>query len=208
MSNNIYETNVAGFIAPEFWTALSEEVHGLRETLENSEDEMEAPGIRHLDDQEASNIPSTGAILFQHAVCEDIMPKVTLLPETRKVLLEMYQTRVDNVYKILHWPTVLSQIDGSHNMNHGICLKRSLELLETTIYFMAICSITNDEARTLGLGERLELLQVYRSTVEGLLARSALLQNPSIIDLQAFVIYLVRSTFSERLHLGQLLITF
>jgi hypothetical protein len=32
---------ISDFVAPDFWSSLSAEVHGLRETLEGSEDEDE-----------------------------------------------------------------------------------------------------------------------------------------------------------------------
>jgi hypothetical protein len=66
----------------------------------------------------------------------------------------------------------------------------SLQALETAIYFMATCSLTDEEAK--GLGDKSRLLHTFRSSAEHLFAQSSLLQSPDLVLLQAFVIYLVR----------------
>jgi hypothetical protein len=182
---------VAAFVAPEFWKALSEEVHGLRETLDGSEDEGPDDSSDQIPEQSATDTASACALLFQQAEINIIDRVSQVALEVRMKLLETFRSRVDSVYKILHWPSVISRIQLSNDSPDEVSSMPSLKVLEISIYFMAICSITDDEARMMGLGARLEVLQIYRSTVEALLAKSKLLTNPHLTELQAFVIYLV-----------------
>ena len=59
---------------------------------------------------------------------------------------------------------------------------------------MSLCTITDSEAKEMGLGVRSDMLQHYRSAVEELLVRSNLLQSPDVFTLQTFVVYLVRQS--------------
>ncbi|CAN9254650.1 unnamed protein product [Alternaria alternata] len=53
---------------------------------------------------------------------------------------------------------------------------------------MSLCTITDIEAKEMGLGVRSDMLQHYRSAVEELLVRSNLLQSPDVFTLQTFVV--------------------
>jgi hypothetical protein len=188
-------TKLANFVASDFWIALSEEVHGLRETLENPQDEAE-------DEEQASvfvlahpnTMSNTGAFLFPFAN-QDLPTDPPLIPsDNLSELLELYRYRVDSVYKILHWPTVLRMIQQGQESNSTTSPELSEDCLKAAIYFMAICSITDSESVELGFGNRREVLQRYRSTLENSLSRSSLLQCPDLKTVQAFVIYLVCAT--------------
>jgi hypothetical protein len=191
-TESIPAKRATSFVAPEFWKALSEEVYGLRETLEDSADEEEV-NDRPLDDvtKPISTSVRMGAILFQHISLNEKASVPTLSLDVRTTLLHIYQSRVDTVYKILHWPTTLVTIKQRHCSSEVAPSSLSSHVLEMAIYFLAACTITNPEAETMGLGDRFSLLQGFRSAVEGLFVRSNLLQSPDLVLLQAFVIYLV-----------------
>lgn len=164
---------------------------GLREILEHDDEEEEAmltpeTMLSQEEDRQKS------AILFQiYEKSHDTAYPVPTLA-VRTILLELYRSRVDSVYKIFHWPT-LSHTLLLHNQQEKYTEpSTAVQALQFSLFFMAVCSITDDEAVAMGLGERLKLRQLYRSAVEDLLARSSLLQNPDIITLQAFIVYLVR----------------
>jgi hypothetical protein len=185
-------TPMASFVAPEFWTALSEEVQGLRETIEDSEDEL---GNLTSCDGTANDTSNTCAMLFPQTRTQTVGIASSPPSSARLELLEHFKSRVDSVYKILHWPTVSSMTLQCRSTE--ACPVADAELLEYSIYFMAICSMTNEEAKAMGLGERIEALQAYRSTVEALFTKSCLLTSPTLVALQAFVIYLVSQDFSD-----------
>ncbi|KAH7076109.1 hypothetical protein FB567DRAFT_632393 [Paraphoma chrysanthemicola] len=176
------------FIAPEFWEALSSEIYGLRETLADAHDVSDDAVLR-----EATTLDkplSTTSLLFPLATHGTRTP-ISLSPKLRNELLALYQERVDTVYKILHWPTVLSVINAKHERPMAASSMHSMEILESSIYFMSICSINADEALDIGLGSRVQALQVQRSHLESLFAGSCLMHDPDVTILQAFVIYLI-----------------
>ncbi len=106
-------------------------------------------------------------------------------------LFDVYRQRVDCVHKILHWPTVLADVERGRQQEGMDILFRSKQALEYSICYMALCSLTDNEAAEMALGERQILLQMYRSATETLLTRSNFLEHPDVTGLQAFVIYLV-----------------
>jgi hypothetical protein len=103
----------------------------------------------------------------------------------------MYRHRVDCLYKVLHWPTVLADIERLHRKTQDTYKTTHIKALELSIYFTSLCSITNDEAMDLGLGDRARLIEQYRDAAEKAISEAGLLQQPDLTVLQAFVIYLV-----------------
>jgi hypothetical protein len=182
------------FVAPDFWTALSHEIHGLRQILEDSGEEDEEEILINSVPEQVPTTLSTGSVLFPYVAHHSKRATPVITSEMRTTLLQIYRTRVDSVYKILHWPTVSSMIEASHKATTVTSPTPSVQVLEHSIYFMAICSLTTDEAKDMGLGDKLDKLQTYRSVMEGLLADSGLMQSPCLTVLQAFVIYLVRTS--------------
>jgi hypothetical protein len=168
--------------------AISIQVQGLRETLEGeaSEDEESA------EDVESGN--SMATIFFQQNNLDAMSRTIPVpTPHERTRLLELYHSRVDSVYKLLHWPTVVASINAAHAYTSSISSSAAAQALEYSIYFMALCSITEHEAEEMGFGKRQETTQAYRLATETLLTRANLCLNPDLIVLQAFVIYLVSS---------------
>jgi hypothetical protein len=190
------DVSATNFMASDFWAALSEEVNGLREIIEASEDDIgeqdNATGSHSIDTNATCGSP---ALLFRQAntrIRTNDNEGISLFTvHTQNTLLRLYRQRVDSVYKILHWPSVLSMLEA-RRCNSGTPPRLSENVLENSIYFMAICSITATEAEKIGLGDRDSVLQLCQEQLETLFAQSNLLNSPDIILLQAFVIYLVR----------------
>lgn len=114
-----------------------------------------------------------------------------LSEDKRNILLYLYRQRVDCLYKILHWPTVLADIARLQTEAQDRHKLTAVGALELSICFTSLCSITDDEARNLGLGGRAGLIEQYRDATETALSEAGLLQQPNVTLLQAFVIYLV-----------------
>jgi hypothetical protein len=112
--------------------------------------------------------------------------------EIQETLLILYHRRVDCLYKILHWPTVLMDIKRLHD---GVDVAgedlASVRSLEASIHFMALCTINDDEAILLGISNRGLLVQHYRDATERAILEAGLYRHPTLPSLQAFVIYLV-----------------
>ena len=173
------------FLAHDFWSALSDSVTGLREMLDGSEDEHEVnpPSTAQMfegSDMSSALLFPTSALHVQHS---------PLFPhDVSKALFALYRDRVDNVYKVFHWPTTVALLETNHG---DMDPTTPTQALKHAVYFMATCTMTDDESLSLGFGARTELLDLCRSAAETWLMRSSLLQHPDLISLQAFVVYLV-----------------
>ncbi|KUJ14546.1 uncharacterized protein LY89DRAFT_736577 [Mollisia scopiformis] len=192
-SRSLRNNRIGNFVAPEFWAALSEEVAGLRETFDNSDDDQVHPDP--INRNKTGVFASGHTLLFESAPsciygCTPV-PWPTISEERRNVLLYLYRQRVDCLYKILHWPTVLADIPCLGTEAQDSCNPSPFRALELSIYFTSLCSITNEEAMNFGLGDKLSLMEQYRVATERALSQAGLLQEPNVTVLQAFVIYLV-----------------
>jgi hypothetical protein len=96
---------------------------------------------------------------------------------------------------------MLAEIEMAYVDPENSTQSPSARALEFAIYFMALCSITDQESQHFGLGSRPELLQQYRSATETLISEANLLRSPNVAVLRAFVIYLVRLGYSSDLTL-------
>lgn len=176
------------FVAPDFWKLLSEEISGLRETLESGNEDEESPKTDPTPEPD-DGASGAGAILFRNCPSTSHASFQMPSPSAQTTLLEIYRYRVESVYKVFHWPTVLQIFEQNQEARQTPIPVRALQC---SIIFMAFCSITNEEAAAQDLGDRMEMLQLYQSVTEDMLARSQLLSGPDLITLQAFVVYLVR----------------
>ena len=183
-------TKMNQLVAKDFWIALSEEVTGLRETLEESDEEdiLENPSNDDLEGTPATLVPAH-SLLFNHHSTEPDMLQRPFNP-TRKVLLHVYHTRVDCLFKALHWPTTSKAIEGHYN-EPGTTSSPSLRALEFAIYFAAICSMNDIETTSMLFSDRQSLMGRYRRAAEISMTKARLLQDPDLTVLQAFVIYLL-----------------
>lgn len=191
-TTHTHNENAASLVGSEFWEALSVEVQGLRETLEDDEDAI----ALQLENATGSTpeLLNTSAILFATSVKH--VDTQLMSQNMRKALLEIYRFRVDTVYKILHWPTTLRNIETRHMSSNETPASLPMQALESAIYFLATCSLTDEEGEESGFGDRHQLVQTFQSSAEQLFASSTLLQSPDLVLLQAFVIYLVRAQSS------------
>ena len=181
--NQLYAKNI--------WLTLSQEVTGLRETLEASDEEDAAMDAipERSDDRSGHGIIST-SIFFNHP---SPLPDEVIEPPTpfmRSALLRLYQERVDCLFKITHWPTVVTIIEKQCGPAQSQSSSPSTRALEYSIYFLAICSVNDEESQDIFLERRQLLLQRYRIATEMLLSKADLLSRPDLTLLQAFVIYL------------------
>jgi hypothetical protein len=180
--NQLYAKNI--------WLTLSQEVTGLRETLEASDEEDAAMDAipEKSDDRSGYGTIST-SILFNLPSSSPDKTIESPTPFIRSALLRLYQERVDCLFKITHWPTVVTIIEKQYGPAQYQS-SPSTRALEYSIYFLAICSINDEESQDMFLERRQSLLQRYRIAAEMLLSNANLLSRPDLTLLQAFVIYL------------------
>lgn len=104
----------------------------------------------------------------------------------------IYMADVDPVTKILHVPTFGRQlIEVKDNLQS---LDAGMQALVLSICFAAVTSMSPTQVQT-RLGESKDArLQRFKTAIEKALMRANFLNLPSIISLQALIIYLVQST--------------
>ena len=185
---------VVGFIASDFWGALSQEVAGLRETLEDSDDDQADDAFRH---NQPHLRPNSGN--HNHEDCDMLLaldegpdPSQYVKPDAkvREALLDSYQSRINPVFKPVHWPLVCRDIRTSHASTANSTASTSAKALEYAIYYLAICSLTDSECLDLLLDTKDRSLRLYRRATTALISRARVLQSPDMQGLQAFVVYL------------------
>jgi hypothetical protein len=133
------------------------------------------------------------AVLFGHkSPAQNKVANVPLSTNVRNQMFDLYHQRVDCLYKMLHWPTTLSHLERLQTTKLGAKEKSDLIALETAICFMAVRSITDREAIEFRFGDRSALTCQLCEATEQAISAADLLQHPSVIVLQSFVIYLVR----------------
>ncbi|KAF2428941.1 hypothetical protein EJ08DRAFT_718779 [Tothia fuscella] len=191
-------TNTKGktndFVASEFWASLSQEVAGLRETFENSDDE-------HIDNspghESNEGVDNRNSLLFPdrtHRVEE--LPLSSLSVSVKTALLGVYKTRIHSAWNIFHWPSLSLKLESAHATSQVLTL--SEQALENSIYFMAACAIRDDECEQMGLGNRVHMIDYFRNNTEQYISKAGLLQHPNLIVLQAFMIYLLALRSCQR----------
>ncbi|KAF2717959.1 hypothetical protein K431DRAFT_297353 [Polychaeton citri CBS 116435] len=176
-------TPVEAFIAPAFWTELSDAVAGLKDVLEHPETSEEADGTSTFDPGTAS-AANPHAIIFGSdlsILSDNLVPP----PKLKVRLLSVYEDRVDAIFKLLHWPSTLSTVRPKSSSRQDTRLPVDARALESAIYFTATCSLFDHE-----LDQRTRFLKHFQKTTEQTLSEAGLLATTSLVVLQAFVIYL------------------
>jgi hypothetical protein len=187
--------------------------------FDNSDDEQVQQEPAPFTDSNAASSSGRTLLFGSGPPCRHGCPLAkwpTISEDKRNLLLYLYRQRVDCLYKILHWPTVLGDISPSRSEAQERSKPTPIRALEHSIYFMSLCSLTDDEACSLGLGDRAALVEQYRDATERALSEAGLLLQPNVVLLQAYVIYLVEFsclclhldadaelTLKRRLHIGR-----
>ena len=183
---------ISSLYAKDIWLTLSQEVTGLRETLEASDEEdavMDTLQEEANDRSGCGTLPSSVLFNCPSSLADD--PIEPASPHMRSALLRIYQERVDCVFKITHWPTVVTIIEKQYEPSqYQSSSSPSTKALEFSIYFLAICSVSDEESQNMFLERKQLLLQRYCRASDLMLSRADLLTRPDLTVLQAFVIHL------------------
>lgn len=110
--------------------------------------------------------------------------------KVREALLDSYQTRIDPVFRPVHWPLVRCGIQASRSSAAISVASPSATALEYAIYYLAICSLSEPECLDLLLDTKDRSLRLYRRATTALISQARTLQSPDMQGLQAFVVYL------------------
>jgi hypothetical protein len=164
-------------------------VKGLRGILQAEDEDSDEPDATPLEALDIQLGPER--ILFGY---EPLHLHTCPSKKIHDSLLDLYVQRVACIYKVLHWPTTLPDLENSFNQHQNVGSQVAISCLRHAIYFMATCTITDEESEHMFLNSRPSLLRGYRQATEELLRKAGFICRPSIVLLQAFAIYLVRAT--------------
>ncbi|KAM0805138.1 hypothetical protein BDR22DRAFT_817622 [Usnea florida] len=180
-------------INESFWATISDQVAGIRETLEEFTDgEPDSP--YHGASPSATNGSSSqefDLILFGTSTCM-VSPAVLEAPSTPILvtLLDTFVYRVDSVLKVSHVPLLRSLLLPDGPINPGPLKGPSYEALKFAVCFTAACTLSEAECRAIFVEEKDKVINRLRLATEVVLSRAHLLTTSDITVLQAFVIYL------------------
>ncbi|KAI9056236.1 hypothetical protein LZ554_001164 [Drepanopeziza brunnea f. sp. 'monogermtubi'] len=181
------------YVASEFWEALSLEANGIREILEEldegdttSDPSIASPGPVH------DFSSSSGAILSSPLILNtDMASAQHLTDQMRRVLLPLFQTRVDSIIKILHWPSFLAAIASRDTASGNSVQSRPIHALECAVCYTALCTMSDLECENMLYCQRAPRLHQLKLAAEISFSKARLLEMPDVTTLQAFFIYLV-----------------
>lgn len=132
---------------------------------------------------------TTRTLLFNHP---STISEPELSSDMTFMLLTIYQQRVDCVFKVLDWPAAAEMIRKNQIQDPALVQNTLSEIaLEHSIYFTALCTLSDEECEKMLSCSKVRLLRKLRALVETSMSEAGLLLHPDLIVLQAFVIYLV-----------------
>ena len=109
--------------------------------------------------------------------------------QARLRLWDIFKVNVEPMTKILHMPTLESQITDA--MQQDDWPPDKLDLICFCIYFGAVTSLSDEECESVFLEQRSVLCSRFRLGVERLLSHHKLTSTDDLQVLQAFVLYSV-----------------
>lgn len=178
-------------VARDFWTALSKEVVGLREALEGNDGDDDPQADRTHPQLQSGAQTTSDSLLFRHNADFAGSSDIHITLPMRLSLVKVYYDRVDVLFKVTHWPTVISMLPYSNQDNATSDTNLASIALKWCICFTAATTLSDQDCDELGLGPKTVLIDQCRAAAEASLAQSNFLIEPSFHSLQAFTIYLI-----------------
>ena len=184
------------YLGSSFWVTLSEEIHGLKDVLNDSsdnEDEAEggqtpASSLSSSERQQLQPANDSGFVISPMIAAENPGSPTSHQLYT---FCEIYLNNVDPVLKLLHAPSLRRYLqEGAAELD---CSPgpRGLEALRFAICYAATLSMTDEECRHRIGEDRVVLMAKYRAGTELALAKADFVNTVEISTLQALTIYLV-----------------
>lgn len=120
------------------------------------------------------------------------MTSITDLHPPAVQILQLWQIYLDNVnplLKLTHTPTLQGQlIEAAANPSK---VSRPLEALLFSIYYIAVLSLTEEEAQDTFKEEKTRMMSRFHRATQQALINAGFMRSPDLAALQAFLMYLV-----------------
>ena len=175
------------FIASSFWTRLTLEVEGLRQTMDDVSDEEETS------QDPSSSSPSThtphSSVLFGGTPPASDIRLLHPSPAHMSMLCEIYAKQFDPMYKVLHIPSLRGLVSHVSANVQEMPSGNYVEALLFAVYYGAITTLTPQQCMQYFQDEKVSLLARYRTGVEGALANADFLNTTEMEVVQALSIF-------------------
>ncbi|KAF3767727.1 hypothetical protein M406DRAFT_226655, partial [Cryphonectria parasitica EP155] len=128
---------------------------------------------------------------FPFAIGGSIMSITELHPPTVQIfqLWQIYLENVNPLLKIIHTPTLQSQlIEAAANPAK---IAKPLEALLFSIYYIAVLSLTDEEVLERFKEEKSRMMSKFHRATQQALINAGFMRSPDIVVLQAFFTYLI-----------------
>lgn len=187
-----HKSNETHHSSNQFWQILTAEVDGLRQLLDEPSDEEDEYEDSKPSSPSALNTQPTSSLFFNiSSAYVDLRTYHPPVAHTR-TLCNMYFSRVDPLFKILHKPTAMSSILARSQRLNAPCADTGLEALTFAVYLAAVTSMSSPECIK-HFGQSKDVLyERYRLAVIHALNNANFLDDVDVVSLQAFMIFLVR----------------
>lgn len=189
------------YLGSSFWVTLSEEIHGLKDILNDSSDNEDgaeggqtpASSLSSSERQQPQPANDSGFVISPMTAAENLGSPTSHQLYT---FCEIYLNNVDPVFKILHAPSLRRYLqEGAAELD---CSPgpRGLEALRFAICYASTLSMTDEECRHRIGEDRVHLMARYRAGTELALAKADFVNTVEMSTLQAMTIYLVITCLS------------
>ncbi|KAH8205543.1 hypothetical protein TruAng_000249 [Truncatella angustata] len=169
------------------WFPFQKEFRATESMLQDSSDEDDVgSGINKAYDKMFQNSDGFPFVVGGgvESVADQHPPAIQIIQ-----LWQIYLNNVNPLLKLTHTPTLQERIiEATANINK---ISKSLEALMFAIYFMAVTSLTDEEAQLTFNEEKHELLQRYYMACQQALINGGFMRSPDLTLLQAFLLYLM-----------------
>lgn len=182
------------FANSSFWSSLTQEVHALRDILQDEDDddlepESSSPSTAHATPNDRTD--------YELLLCppNTIYAMPGALADTNAAmfaqLVDIYCANSDPIFKVFHVPTLREILNGREEYLEAPVLPTVLDALKATLAFSAVNTMNDDECSTRFGTPRTELLKRFRRRADIAFTNADLFCTSDMLLLQAFVVYLV-----------------
>ena len=165
----------------------------MRQLLDEPSEEEDEPESHPSLSPTTSPFPDTHFVFGNREQFTELRSLHPFSPQIA-VLIEVYFSNVDPLFKVLHKPTCQAAVLAAADNLANTPIDSGLEALMFAMYFTATTSLSADQCMRLLGQEQDKLLAQYKYGVEAALANADFLSSMELVTLQAFAIYLVSSS--------------
>ena len=185
------EDGLSKYIGVGLWKILSTEMKGLRQAIDDDEDQSDT----EMDHDDPPNDPLS---IFRSTfnTPQDLQH---LHPRSTDVLklFDLFVTNVDPICKFLHVPVLRTLVTKATTDMRQISRNDHVEALLFSIYYSSVTSLSKEQCLSIFELDRATLLSKYRAGIERALTNADLLNTKDLGVLQALCLFLLALRTNE-----------